>query len=304
MRIATSTVNERTTEAIARQQSRLSDLQSRLSSGQRVEKPSDDPSAAAQAERLRARDARLAAEGRMIDQARTTLQQADSVMGSAVEELQVARELLLTASTDTLNASDRASIAVQLRGALGNLLALANHDNGTGGYVFGGAGVTAAPFVLAGQVTYQAQSGEQVTATEPALAVTQDGGPAFMNLPDGAGGTRSIFATLEAAAAALEDPSLAAAQRRTTVGAGIDGIDASIDRLSQVRTRVGESLKIIDSRTALNEADSVNLRERLGELVDLDYAAALGEFASTQTAVQAAMQTYAQVARLSLFSYL
>ncbi len=304
MRIATSTVNERATEAIGRQQSRLSELQSRLSSGQRVEKPSDDPSAAAQAERLRARDARLAAEGRMIDQARTTLQQADSVMGSALEELQGVRELLLTASSDTLNASDRASIAVQLRGALGNLVALANQDNGSGGYVFGGVGATTPPFVLAGQVTYQAQSGEQVTATDPGLALTQDGGQAFMNVPDGAGGTRSIFATLEAAAAALEDPSLAAAQRRTTVGAAIDGVDGSIDRLSQVRTRVGESLKIIDGRTALNETESVNLRERLGELVDLDYAAALGEFASTQTAVQAAMQTYAQVARMSLFSYL
>lgn len=304
MRIATATANERATEAISRQRARMTELQSKLASGQRVEKPSDDPAAAAQAERLRARDARLSAEGRMIDHARTTLQQADAAMGSAMEEMQTVRELLLSAQNDTTNATDRAAIAVQVRGSLANLVAIANQRNAAGGYVFGGAGTQAAPFTESGAIAYGPQGGEQLTATDPGLALTQDGSRTFVDVPDGAGGTQSVFATIAAAAAALEDPALADASRHAAVGAGIDGLDRSMDRLSVVRTRVGESLAVVDSRTALNALDSTSLKERLGELVDLDYASALTEFAAVQTATQAAMQTYASVARLSLFEYL
>jgi flagellar hook-associated protein 3 FlgL len=300
MRIATATANERATEAINRQRARMTDLQSKLASGQRVEKPSDDPAAAAQAERLRARDARLSAEGRMIDHARTTLQQADAAMGSAMEEMQSVRELLLTAQNDTTNATDRAAIAVQVRGSLANLVAIANQRNAAGGYVFGGAGTQAAPFTESGAIAYTPQGGEQLTATDPGLALTQDGSRTFIDVPDGAGGTRSV----SAAAAALEDPTLADGARHAAVGAGVDGLAQAMDRLSLVRTRVGESLAVVDSRTALNALDSTSLKERLGELVDLDYASALTEFAAAQTSTQAAMQTYASVARLSLFEYL
>lgn len=304
MRIATTTANEQVVEAIGKQQSQLSDLRSRLASGLRVDKPSDDPAAAAQAERVRTRQARLDAETRMIDAARTTLQHAEGAMGSGIEELQSAREILLAASNSQLSSEDRAGFAVQLRGTLGNLLAIANRENGNGSYVFGGAGSAETPFVQAGAVVYQPQTGVQETASLPGLPVTQDGSQAFMTIPDGNGGTRSVFAALEAAAAALENTGLTNDQRDAELSASINGIDGSFERLSMARTRIGESLRIIDSRKGLNEIDSVNLEQRLGELIDLDYAKGLAQFTQAQTATEAAMQTYASVSRLTLFNYL
>lgn len=304
MRIATTTANEQVVENVSKQQSRLSDIRSRLASGLKVDKPSDDPAAAAQAERVRSREARLEADSRMLNAARTTLSHAEGSITSAMEELQHARELLLSAENDTLNADDRASIAYQIRGTMGNLLAIANREDGNGNYVFGGAGSTVTPFVDAGGIVYQPQSGELLTASDPAMPLTQDGDAAFMQTTDGAGSTRSIFASLEAAATALEDASLDHDQRHTAVKASIDGIDGSLERLSEGRTRIGESLRIIDTRNALNDVESVNLQERLSELIDLDYAKGLAEFSTVQTATQAAMQTYASVARLSLFNYL
>ena len=304
MRIATTTANEQVVDAIGKQQSQLSDLRSRLASGLRVDKPSDDPAAAAQAERVRSRQARLDAETRMIDAARTTLQHAEGALGSGIEELQSARESILAASNAPLNDEDRAGLAVQLRGALGNLLAIANRENGNGSYIFGGAGSAEAPFVQAGAVVYQPQTGVQETASLPGLPVTQDGSQAFMTIPDGTGGTRSVFAALEAAAAALENTGLTSEQRNAELTASLKGIDGALERLSTARTRIGESLRIIDSRKGLNEIDSVNLEQRLGELIDLDYAKGLAQFTQAQTATEAAMQTYASVARLTLFNYL
>lgn len=304
MRIATSTANDQVIEAVGRQQSQLADLRSRLASSLRVDKPSDDPAAAAQAERVRTRQARLDAESRMIDAARTTLQHAEGAMGSGIEELQTARELILAASNAPLSDDDRAGLAVQLRGTLGNLLAIANRENGNGHYIFGGAGSAEAPFVEAGGVVYQPQTGVQQTASVPGLPVTQDGSEAFMTIPDGAGSTRSVFAALEAAAAALENGGLTSDQRNTELTGSLKGIDGSLERLSMARTRIGESLRIIDSRKGLNEVDSVNLEQRLGELIDLDYAKGLAQFTQAQTTTEAAMQTYASVARLTLFNYL
>ena len=141
MRIATTTANAQVIDAVGKQQTRLAEARSRLASGLRVDKPSDDPAAAAQAERVRSRQARLDAESRMIDAARTTLQHAEGAISSGIEELQGVREMLLAASNGTLAAEDRAGFAVQLRGALGNLLAIANRDNGNGNGVVGSPGL-------------------------------------------------------------------------------------------------------------------------------------------------------------------
>ena len=305
MRIATATANERATEAITRQQARLTELQGQLASGRRVNVPSDDPAGAAEAERVRARQARSDAEARLLDQAKTALSQADSTIGSSIDELQNAREALMAVQNGTYNASDRATYAAQLRSAAQSLLALANQPDGRGGYVFGGAGSTTPPFTNdGGTVTYTAQAGEQSSANALNLAMTQDGRSAFMSLPDGAGGVTSIFTQLENVAQALENPALDATQLQAAIGTSVRAVDGSMEQLSQMRTRVGESLRVIDARQSLNESDSVTLKARLGDLVDTDYAAAVSEFASTQTAVQAAMQTYAQVSKMSLFSYL
>lgn len=304
MRIATTTANQQVIDNVSKQQADLVDARSRLTSGLRVDKPSDDPSAAGQAERVRSRQARLDAESKMINAARTTLQGAEGSMASGIEELQSARELLLSASNGTVNVEDRAGFAVQLRGMMSNLLAIANRENGNGSYVFGGAGSETAPFVQDGEVTYTPQTGAQQTASDPALPVTQDGSAAFMNAPDGAGGTRSVFAALEAAATALEDDSLSQQQVQAALAGTVTSVDGAMDRLSMARTRIGESLRIIDSRTNLNGIESTNLEQRLSELVDLDYAKALGNFSQAQTASEAAMQTYSSVARLTLFNYL
>ncbi len=304
MRIATTTANQQVIDNISKQQTQLAEARSRMASGLRVDKPSDDPAAAAQAERVRSRQARLDAESRMLDAAKTTLQHAEGAMSSGIEELQSAREMLLSASNGTLAADDREGFAVQLRGTLSNLLAIANRENGNGSYIFGGAGSESAPFVEAGAIAYQPQTGVQQTASDPALPVTQDGSATFMAIPDGAGGTRSVFAALESAALALEDDSLSDEQVQAELTSTLGNVDGAMDRLSMARTRIGESLRIIDSRTNLNDVDSVNLEQRLGELIDLDYAKALGDFTAAQTASEAAMQTYASVARLTLFNYL
>ena len=305
MRIPTASSYERALNGLQEQSTRLSDIQHQLTTQTRVNKPSDDPQSAAQAERLRSQNAKLAADQRMIGQARVMLQQADGAIGNATDLLQSMRETLLQAgNSGTLNAQDLASLAGSLRGTLGNLLTVANQRDGTGGYVFGGAGGYAAPFEDNGTVTYRAQSGQQTVATGLNLALTQDGEQAFMNIPAAGGGRQSIFDAISATITVLEDPASTPVQISAAVKSGVEGVDASISRMSLMRTQVGESLKMVDVQSSLAETSSINLQARLSELVDLDYAKALAEFTTANTAHQAAMQTYSAISKLSMFQYL
>ena len=263
MRVPSASAFDRQVEVINQRRADIARSQEQLSSGRRLTRLADDPAAAAQAERNRAQSARVAAEQRMVDHARSMLQQAEGTVGSAIDELQNVRENLVRAGNGALSDADRAAIAQQLRGSHEQLLSIANRPDGAGSFVFAGGGSATAPFEIDGQVVYTAQPGVQTGGSAPEVAITQDGNEA-----------------------------------------GIDGMDAGIDRLQTVRTRIGESLRSVDIQTDLNGTQSDNLAARLSELVDVDYARAISDFTTRQTALDAALKTYAQVAKMTLFSYI
>lgn len=303
MRVPSASAFDRQVEVINQRRADIARSQEQLSSGRRLTRLADDPAAAAQAERNRAQSARVAAEQRMIDHARSMLQQAEGTVGSAIDELQNVRENLVRAGNGALSDADRAAIAQQLRGSHEQLLSIANRPDGAGSFVFAGGGSATAPFEIDGQVVYTAQPGVQTGGSAPEVAITQDGNEAFMSVGT-AGGVTSVFTLITDAVALLENGGASAAELQAGLKAGIDGMDAGIDRLQTVRTRIGESLRSVDIQTDLNGTQSDNLAARLSELVDVDYARAISDFTTRQTALDAALKTYAQVAKMTLFSYI
>jgi flagellar hook-associated protein 3 FlgL len=302
-RITTASAFNSALESIQQRRASMLDSQEQMASGLRVNRPSDDPTAAGQAERIRGQKAMLDAEKRMVQFARSALQQADGAVSAAIDETQAARELLTQARNGTLSASDRANIAKQLQGVRANLLAIANRPDGTGGYIFGGAGATSAPFVDGSQVTYTSQTGQRSVESDPSPAISQDGSELFMNLSTKAGST-TLFKTLDDAIALLRDPNATSAQINTGIGQAMDGVDAGIERLSLGRTRIGEGLRAVEAHSNLIESDGAAFSSRLSDLVDIDYAKAISDYQSNQIAVDAAMKTYSQIAKMSLFQYL
>lgn len=302
-RIATLSSFERSLDAMNERRAGLTRAQLQLSTGKRVIAPSDDPLGAAQAERTRSQIARIAIERRTIDFARTMLGQADNAMASASETLQVAREGLVAAGNGAASAADRALIAQKLRASRDELLAIANLRDGAGGYVFGGQGSTRAPFTGTGAPAWLPNAGEQAAGADVPFTTSQDGRALFMDLEAG-GAAQSIFRTLDEAIALLGDPSASGAALGAGLGKALDGVDRAIGQLLVTRTRAGEQLRAIDARERLLESGEIEASGRLSGLVDVDYASAITRFQQNQTALEAAMATYAKIARLSLFDYL
>ena len=303
-RIPTLLAFERTLGAMNERRNALMNNQQQLASGKRLNSLSDDPLAAAQAERTRSQIARLDTEGRMTAFSRHMLSQADNALGGVGDALQFARETMVAAGNGALAPADRTLLAQQLRGARDELLALANQRDGAGGYVFGGQGTRSAPFDAQALPvpTYRPTAGEQASGLDAAFATSQDGRAIFSG--SGSDASPDIFQTLDAAVALLEDPASTGTALSEGVGTATEGIDSALERVSLQRTRVGEQLRALDSRDRLVESGAIEARGQLSELMDVDYAAAISQFQGNQTSLEAAMSTYAKISRLTLFDYL
>jgi len=188
IRISTANAFNTGIATLQRRQGDLTDAQQQLTSGKRISRLSDDPVAAARAERARAAQARSDADQRAIDASRATVQQIESAFGDANDLVQQARELLVAAGNTSYGPQERQGLAQQLAAIRSQLLQVANRGDGAGGYLFSGQGVTAPPFVdAAGGVTYAATAGTTHTASSEPLPLAADGRAAFLEARGGNG---------------------------------------------------------------------------------------------------------------------
>ncbi|MCD8514552.1 MAG: flagellar hook-associated protein FlgL [Burkholderiaceae bacterium] len=424
-------INQRTAELVATQE--------KLAAGKRVLKASDDPVAATLAERESNRLMRTEADLRALERSRSGLIQAESTIGQMGEVLARFKELLVQGGNPTLSASDRQSIAQEMRGLREQLLNLANTQDTEGNALLGGLGVTnvlGKPFAdVYGAntgVVFQAVSG-QAAATETALPNRVDGSFALMRVPTGDGyfeveqvsgnvlvtgiairdmdalmatgfyadppanvdfsvqvnwdGTQAtldvfrsdtalpiqsvplgpaspgqtlnlrqalgaasiavgddtasppidygfdivldgsvtfpaavtsdpiarfdlkpsqtgdLFATLQRAIDALEADGNST-QLTQELGRVHQEMQAGLDRLLLVRGRLGELLRRADSIESQLQDRSVASQKELSNLTDLDLVKGISDFQTQQLGLQVALQSYAQVQRLTLFQYI
>lgn len=192
MRIVTAYAYDTAIANLQKRQQDLSETQTQLTSGKRVNRASDDPTAAARAERALASIARSDANKRALDASANVMGIAESALGDAVELLQSARETLVAAGNGSYSDSERKALAVKLREIRNQLLSVSNRPDGGGGYVFGGQGASLPPFVdNTTGVSFGAQGGELLASSSEKLNLTVDGEQIFLKSKTGNG----IFTT-------------------------------------------------------------------------------------------------------------
>ena len=117
-----------------------------VSSGRRLNRPSDDPVSVAQLVRNRAQSGAAAQFSSNISSVRGLLQVADSALNSVVTALTRAVSLGVRGANGTLTPENRAAIAEELIGLKEQLRGQANLSY-QGNYIFAGTAVTTQPFV-------------------------------------------------------------------------------------------------------------------------------------------------------------
>lgn len=416
---------------LAARQRSMTELQENLTSGKRVVRASDDPVAAAEAERALTRLSRIQAEQRALEVQRNAIAQAESSLGDAVSLVQNARQLLVNAGSAALTNNDRNTIANQLKSLREQLVEVANRKDTNGVPLMAALGSGLTPFLgpqtAAPDYRFDGLPG-QVASGAVSLPFTLDGDAAFMFRPERDGvydasvstitpavrqlttsaitpvdpslvtgdsyaiefsavgpgatpgtttatytirnltlGTASapvtvpdfpndrplsieisaaanpavnvpgLSFTINASAVRQNDGSLllspangdtitlrpsasifsvidAAVQGLATagnhngaaqvVGQALANLDAGLERMHDMRGYAGELLNRADRITGDQEKRSIQLEADRSRAEDLDMIKGISDFQNQQTGYEAALKSYAQVQRLSLFNFL
>jgi flagellar hook-associated protein 3 FlgL len=198
MRLSTAHAYDTTLEALTRRQSALTDAQLQLTTGKRVNRASDDPAAAAAAERALSKSSRADASQRSVEASKTMMSLTESALGEAGELLQQVREALVASGNASYTDAERDGVAQKIAGLREQLLDVANRSNGAGGFLFGGQGASQPPFVDAvGGVSFRGTAGFVTAAGEDKLPLSADGRSVWLSARTGNGvfETRAITST-------------------------------------------------------------------------------------------------------------
>ena len=315
MRVSTSMIFNSGTNGIQNRQSDLYKVLNQMSTGRRILTPEDDP--------IGASEALLVTQSKGVNaqfldnqaNAQTQLNFLESTLGSITNEFLRIGELVATA----INQSAGASVAPELKGRLENLIGLANTQDGTGKYIFSGYQSNTKPFDVTGgvppvggfslsgttYVSYMGDSGKPSLQVSPSqnMAVSENGLDVFMQIRDSAGNVtgRSLFDSLKNMQNMIDGTVPYSAATQAQVAADVT---TALSHISGVRASVGARQNSLEGLTNSGVDVATIYDSRLSALQDLDYTAAISEFANYKMQLEAAQLSFKQSSQLSLFNIL
>jgi flagellar hook-associated protein 3 len=150
--------------AVQQSQQNLSTALQQLSTGLRVNQPSDDPVASASMVISLAQSANVDEYTTNVTTVSGQLQTSDNAIAAVITSLNSAITLATAAPSSTITAANRQAIAAQVAGVLQNVISQANSSY-QGSFLFAGSASSGAPFVAA-STAYTSQNGS-LTASSP-----------------------------------------------------------------------------------------------------------------------------------------
>jgi flagellar hook-associated protein 3 FlgL len=117
-------------------------------------------------------------------------------------------------------------------------------------------------------------------------------------------GTSSAFNTLSGLIATLNDPTLSSAQISTQIGTAVEQIDGAVNNFNQVQASVGARINAVTAANTSAQSAQTSMTATVSSLQNVDYAAATTQLSTEELALQAAQESYASIAKMSLFQYL
>jgi flagellar hook-associated protein 3 FlgL len=271
--------------------SRLASLQSKLSSGRQITKPSDNPTGTTTALELRGQLQRTNQYVASGSDGIAWLSQIDSTLSSVVKATQNVRDLVLQgANTATNDPNSENALAQQVDAIRSTLLGLSNTTY-QGRPVFGGttAGTTAYDSTGA----YQGNSGAVTRTIGDGDSVTVGAtGPAVF----GADGS-NLFDLLSTISNDL---------RTNTAGLSGDlsSLDTALHRVSSQQAVAGATYNRIETVQSIASDTTLQLKTQLSDIQDVDVAELAVQVSSANVAYQASLQTTASIKQTSLLDFL
>ncbi len=282
-------------EQIARVRARQISVTEKLSTGLRINRPSDDPLGAFRSNEIITHQRKVEQFDRNLAVADNTVIHADQALGEAADTLYRVKELTIQSLTSVISQDDARSIANEIRHLREHLRALAN-TRSANRFLFGGYQQNTEPYDNA--FAYQGdQNALLIEVGEGNLAqVTVPGGAAF---GDGTPATIDIFDNL----AQLEIQ--ITAQDEVLTENELERLEGSINQLIDARSNLGGLIDRLEQARQVNGNLGSQLGTDLANTRDTDFTEAISEMQLTENALQATLASSSRlVSGSSLLDFL
>jgi flagellar hook-associated protein 3 FlgL len=274
--------------------SQLQTSEQQLSSGYKLNQPSDDPYGASQALKLRADLAANQQYQSNVQDANSWQNVADTALGDIGDSIQRARDLVLQGANGSNAATDRQAIVTELNQLIDSIKTDANTQY-AGRFIFSGTKTNSQPYQLGSNDAYSGNTamitreigvGVQVTINQPGSTIIGDD-------------TSGLLATLRGIVTDLQSGNTNALS--TT---DLNALDSANDQLLNARAQVGalsDRLTTASNRLQSTEQSTTQL---LSNVQDADMTQVMVNFSTQQAAYQAALRAGAQIIQPSLMDFL
>ncbi len=278
---------------------RMAVLSEQISSGSRLTRLGDDPTACALVVNFQSSIDRNTAYIAQAKTAASLLASTETALSSLNDSVTRLLEIGEQGLSDTTTESGRSAIAQEADGILDNVLSLAN-TQAYGKYLFAGTQTTTQPFSeTAGAVTY-AGDGNRIdlaVSSSTSIATNLAGDDVFFG-DGGQGSASDLFQQIADLRDALTANDTAA-------------IQVAFDNLKTIQSRLNDQLADVGGRQATLESlqeslssYNLSLQTIQNSYESLDYAAATTEYSEAQTIQQASLSVLASRNDLSLFDFI
>ncbi|MBS0847642.1 flagellar hook-associated protein FlgL [Citrobacter sp. JGM124] len=309
MRISTQMMYEQNMRGVTTAQSSWLASGEQLASGNRVNRPSDDPIVAAQAVVLSQAQSQNSQYTLARSFATQKVSLEENVLGQVSSAIISAQGKIVNANNASLSDSDRASIATDLEGVRNQLLNLANSTDGNGRYIFGGYKTESAPFDdQTGGVKYVGgdTSITQQVDSARTMTVGHTGDKIFTvtdkSSDDGSRTDSSLFDMLDSAISALKKPlDTLNDSELDAVNKTSRGLSKSLDNVLTVRAELGTQLAELSSLDDLGSERALGQDTQMKTLTGVDWNSVISDYMMKKDALQASYKAFSDMQGMSLF---
>ena len=289
-----------------RTQQQINQAQAEVTSGFRVQTPSDDPAAVSSILQVQAEigdDQQIQSN---LGSVNNELGTADSALQSAIQVVQNAGTLAAQGATSTSTADDRANIAQQVAGLQQTLVGI-SQTTFNGRYIFSGDQDTGPAYQLdssqpngVSQLISAPSTRVIVDATGTAISVAKSAQQIFdARNTDGSDATGNVFAAVNSLLTALNNNDQAGITQAASA------LQSAGTYLNQQLAFYGEAEDRIAAATDLAQKFQTQQQAQLSSLRDADIPTVAVQLSQSQLDQQAALSAEANIAQQkNLFSYL
>lgn len=296
MRVNPSMVNDILSD-LQQSQTSLNVALQEVATGKDVTVPSDNPSASADMVANTIETGEVDQYTQNVTGLLSTVQTADSALGTVVSSLTQAVSLGTEGASGTSNTANQQALAQQVQTILSSVVAQANTSY-QGSYLFGGTASGSAPYTAdpssASGYTYNGNSNTNSVAVgdNSSVQVNLPGSQIFSN------STNSVLGALSSLVTALQGGNSANIQTATTA------VNSALNYVGTQRVFYGDAETQLNSQETYLQQETVSLSSQQTSLVGIDEATAATNLSAAETSNSAAMAAAAKVLPDTLLNYL